>query len=101
MNTTPTMYRTKHNTDSTDRVLAVVQSQLTCRCCNQPGLHAFVQRLPTRDLVMCHCENRACALAYQTRDLDDWLTMDVSQWDAQQHVDWRLPEELDYLLRRE
>lgn len=89
-----TMSLTKTKSESADEILAVVRTELRCRCCNQPGLYAFVQRLPTRDLVMLHCENRECALWAVTRDVDDWLTMPVEQWGGFQHPDWRRPTAL-------
>lgn len=86
---------------SEERLLAHVRAELRCRCCNQPGLTVFVQELPHRSLVMVHCENRACKLWAVTRDLADWLTLDLTTWGAQQHSEWNLPSELDRQLRRD
>jgi hypothetical protein len=38
-----------------------------------------------------HCTTRDCPLYYATREIHDWLTMDLAQWGAVQHPHWAEP----------
>jgi len=63
-----------------------------CRCCLQQ-VHLFWQENLTRPggNFFVHCKTSGCPLYYATRELDDWLTMDLKQWNAEQHPRWSAP----------
>ena len=67
----------------------------TCRCCMRP-VHYFWQPNFYDDSgkLFVHCESKACPLYFATREIHDWLTMDLSQWNANQHPHWTAPEKL-------
>jgi hypothetical protein len=66
-----------------------IPDALRCRCCLQP-VHIFWQK----NLVVqggkyyVHCTSRGCPLYFATREINDWLTMDLAQWEAVQHPHW-------------
>jgi hypothetical protein len=66
-----------------------------CRCCLQPT-HSFFQPnyYDNNGKYFVHCKTPGCPLNYATREIGDWLRMDLSQWDAVQHPNWKLPENL-------
>jgi hypothetical protein len=41
-----------------------------------------------------HCETPGCPLYFATREVSDWLTMDLDQWNAVQHPKWVAPKNL-------
>ncbi len=63
-----------------------------CRCCVQPT-HSFFQPnyFDNDGKYYVHCKTEGCPLNYATRELGDWLTMDLGQWNAVQHPNWKLP----------
>ena len=72
------------------QIIAQIE-QLPCRCCMQRSVKAFVQprSVPrTRDIVMAHCTNEACALWYVTRAFKDLVVFDLSAWRASEHPDY-------------
>jgi hypothetical protein len=60
-----------------------------CRCCLKP-VHVFWQPDLMGHGRKCyvHCKTPNCPLYYATRQIDDWMTMDLSQWNAAQHPNW-------------
>jgi hypothetical protein len=44
--------------------------------------------------LFVHCVSEDCPLYFATRELQDWLTMDLKQWDATQHPQWKMPKDL-------
>jgi hypothetical protein len=66
-----------------------------CRCCLEP-VHSFWQPNPftAGGKVYVHCTMRGCPLYFATRELNDWLTMDLVQWNAVQHQRWTPPRNL-------
>lgn len=65
---------------------------LLCRCCLQPT-HTFYQPnfYNTDGKHYVHCKTPTCPLYYATREIADWLTMDLSQWNAVQNPNWTAP----------
>ncbi len=72
-----------------------LSSSPLCRCCLQPT-HSFFQPnyYNSDGKYYVHCKTEGCPLNYATRELCDWLTMDLSQWDAVQHPNWKQPTHL-------
>jgi len=66
-----------------------------CRCCLQP-VHGFVQHnfYDVGSKFYVHCKAPGCPLYYATREIKDWLTMDLAQWNTVQHPDWAAPANL-------
>ena len=66
--------------------------RLYCRCCLKPA-HVFWQPNLTEPggKFYVHCTTKSCPLYYATRELNDWLTMDLRQWGAVQHPNWYAP----------
>ena len=66
-----------------------------CRCCLQP-VHSFWQPnfYDKGSKLFVHCKSSDCPLYYATREVHDWLTMDLSQWNATQHPRWTAPQDL-------
>ena len=66
-----------------------------CRCCMEPVDVFWQSHLSTPGgNFYVHCKSSDCALYYATRELVDWLTMDLSNWNAAQHPQWVAPENL-------
>ena len=67
----------------------------TCRCCLQP-VHSFWQQNFYNDdgKLYVHCQSADCPLYFATREIHDWLTMDLKQWNASQHPRWIAPKNL-------
>ena len=66
-----------------------------CRCCMQPTRNFFQPNYyDGSGKYYVHCITEGCPLNYATRELCDWLTMDLSQWNAVQHPNWKQPENL-------
>lgn len=81
-------------------MIAAAAADLTCRSCNQGGVKVMMQPTTRRTLVLVHCMNRDCALCGATREVRNWLEMDLEQWNAQPFPGWQAPATLDYLLRK-
>jgi hypothetical protein len=66
-----------------------------CRCCMQP-IDCFWQQnfYDNGGKFFVHCESPDCPLYFATREIHDWLTMDLRQWKAEQHPCWTAPEHL-------
>jgi len=41
-----------------------------------------------------HCQSDDCPLYFATREIHDWLTMDLNQWNASQNPRWVAPKNL-------
>jgi hypothetical protein len=66
-----------------------------CRCCLQPVYHFYQPNFFDADgKHYVHCESPSCPLYYATREISDWLMMDLDQWNAVQHPNWKQPEPL-------
>jgi hypothetical protein len=63
-----------------------------CRCCLQP-VYGFWQKnlVEPGGKFYVHCMTPACPLYFATREINDWLTMDLTQWGAVQHPRWVEP----------
>lgn len=67
-----------------------ISDTIPCRVCGEKHLRAYVQMgvAPKPAYILVECRNPACALHMATRSFDDWCTMDVAQWGAQEWPGW-------------
>lgn len=74
-----------------DQTAATIRDTVPCRCCGLHTLNAYAMpalgKQPPRIYVECH--NRACALHMKTREFENWLVMDLAQWNCAEQPGWQ------------